>query len=57
MNYLKERLKERDTHVVLLSILYTIAASLIAPEHRLIVDGIAGAIGVAYAGTPIKKLK
>ena len=55
--YLKARLAERDTHVVALGALYTVVRVVVPPEYLMVVDTIAGVVGAAYAGTPIKTLK
>lgn len=56
-SYMKARVTERDSQVVLLSALYTIIRSFVPPEHQATVDAVAGVIGAAYVGTPIRKLK
>lgn len=57
LEYLKARLCERDTHVVALSALYTVVRSVVPVEYQVAVDSIAGILGAAYVGTPIRKLK
>lgn len=56
-DYLKGRLAERDTHVVVLSALYTVIRTVVPIEYQVAVDSIAGILGAAYIGTPIRKLK
>lgn len=57
LEYLKSRFRERDTHVVVLSALYTVVRSVVPVEYQVAVDSIAGILGAAYIGTPIRKLK
>lgn len=57
LEYLKARMAERDTHVVALSALYTVARSVVPVEYQVAVDSVAGILGAAYVGTPIRKLK
>lgn len=55
MNYFKDRLKERDTQTVIGAALYSIVRAFVPMEYQLMVDMIAGALGLGIAATPIKK--
>lgn len=52
--YLKNRIGERDTRVVILAACYTVLREMVPPAYHMLIDSIAGAVGVRYALTKNK---
>jgi len=57
LRYLTNRVKERDTQVVLLGSAYAVARSFVPAEYVMLLDGVASVAGIGYAATPIKNNK
>jgi hypothetical protein len=55
MQYILDRLNERDTKVVLAAAAYTVARTFVPPQYLIFVDAIASAFGIGVAATPMVK--
>ena len=54
MQYIKDRLAERDTKTVLGCAAYTVARLFVPPQYVIIADAIAGLLGFGVMATPNK---
>lgn len=55
MAYVKERLKERDTQVVIAGGIYAAVRAVLPPHYVMVADVVAGLFGVGVMATPTKK--
>ncbi len=54
MEYVKARLRERDTKTVLGCAVYTVVRLFVPPEYTIIADAVAGLLGFGVMATPNK---
>ena len=53
-DYIKARLNERDTKVVIGAAIYSIVRAFVPAEYLLALDTVAGLFGIGVAATPLK---